>query len=118
MSQTPRDAAARYLRQILVPEIGAEGQARLEDGVVAFEGGSERARAIASDYALRAGLQVDALATGTHRLPTATTPSDDVAPARDLLVGAFAAVEAIKAATGVGRQGRLPIDFLTHENEN
>lgn len=89
--------AARYLRQILLPEIGAAGQARLaaSSAAVAGEG---LAHEIAATYARGAGfgavtagpIDIDVLAPAA----LCETPA-----ARAVLAGSRAALAAIRAAT-------------------
>ncbi len=96
----------RYVRHLLLPEIGAAGQERLCGA--AFRGGGCRAARIAADYLRRAGMREDPAA-----LPLAVAPVDD--PVIAALAGAFAAVERIKAELGVGRPAQLPPDLWGDE---
>ena len=82
--------SARFVRQVLLPEIGAPGQQRIEAAVAAV-GGHGLAHEIASRYASGAGfggvspgdVDVDALA------PAALVSHE---PARQVLAGARAAL--------------------------
>jgi hypothetical protein len=94
----------RFLRQVLLPEIGPAGQARLA-GARADVGGAGLAHDVAARYARAAGVghvaaghvDVDALAPGevcAHEAP------------RAVLAGARAALAAVRA--GVGLPARAP----------
>ena len=110
------DDGARYLRQRMLTEVGDAGQARLRATLVRLEGGSPAARSHAADYLSRAGVS---LATGPagpqeHSVSLASdlTVPAPLQPAADLLEGALAAVEAVKATLGVGHPATLPPDLL------
>ncbi len=93
--------SARFLRQVLLPEIGEAGQRRIE-GSTAPVAGSGLAHEVASLYAIGAGfagtapgpIDVDALA-----------PADLVRdpPAREILAGARAALSEIRRAVAEER---------------
>jgi len=93
--------SARFVRQILLPEIGEAGQARLAEGRAAVGGGPSLAHEIAALYARGAGfaeigpgeIDVDALA------PSAIVASPS---ARALLAGARAALAEIRRVAVVG----------------
>lgn len=95
--------AARFLRQVLLPEIGPEGQARI-CAASAHVAGPSRANEVAELYARGAGfkaieagsIDVDALA------PSAIVRSP---AARDVCAGARAALSAMRAALGDPRGG-------------
>jgi len=93
----------RYVRHLLLPEIGAEGQAKL--CLTRFSTGD----AITELYLQRSGLISDPEA------PIVTPPrletSPDLQAAADVLVGAFAAVERIKAELDVGSPGALEVEL-------
>jgi hypothetical protein len=96
---------ARYVRQVLVAEIGVNGQARIEasDADVGGPGGS-LAHEVAELYARGAGFR--AITPGpvdVHRL----APLSEVRSlaAREVLAGARAALAVIRDAVGVGAQG-------------
>ncbi len=101
-----------YARQILLPEIGKEGQARLCTArVCAGSGADPRVVAVARDYLERAGV-----AWGEDGEPVALPDAAAVArlagdpalaDAAAAVLGAFAAVETIKRITGAG----APADF-------
>lgn len=88
--------AARYLRQILLPEIGEAGQARIE-AAAAPVGGGGLAHEVAARYALAAGfaavtpspIDVDALGPGA--IVALRAP-------REVLAGSRAALRAIRDA--------------------
>lgn len=89
--------AARFLRQVLLPEIGQAGQARIRAKAAAVGGGSSLSHEVAELYARAAGfreitpgsIDVDALA------PLAEVRS---LAAREVLAGARAALAAVRAA--------------------
>ncbi|MFK7985788.1 MAG: hypothetical protein AB8I08_07120 [Sandaracinaceae bacterium] len=91
----------RYLRQRLLPEIGDEGQHRLEATTVAPMGGP--AGAVRDLYLRRAGIKVESELTAT----ATSWPELAKDPALAVLVGAFEAVEALKRALEVGTPGSL-----------
>jgi hypothetical protein len=87
---------ARFVRQMLLPEIGIDGQARIGQATAAV-GGASPAHQIATLYAVGAGfgaiaegaIDVEALAP----LSIVSTPA-----ARDVLAGSRAALAAIRRA--------------------
>ena len=91
----------RYLRQILLAEIGTEGQAALERAHLCLSG-ETLAHDVATLYALRAG--VGSVGNGE-------VPLDALAPvelcgnlaARQVLAGSRAAVRALLSAAGNGQ---------------
>ncbi|WP_437950387.1 hypothetical protein WME98_05890 [Sorangium sp. So ce296] len=96
----------RYLRQVLLAEIGPEGQARLGAATARVLGGSgdgapPLAREVAERYARGAGF--GALAEGALDVD-ALAPADLVASpaARAVLAGARAALAEMRAALGRG----------------
>jgi hypothetical protein len=118
---------ALYARQILLFEVGLEGQQRLLDAAVrVVDGADARAAAVASDYLARAG--VGSVQRGGSNVPhhgeartvDAASASEVARVAGDSaledcaawLLGAFAAVEAIKAATGAGKAAVLDPSFV------
>lgn len=108
-----RKARARYARQISLPEIGEQGQLRLLQTRVPSES------AVAAMYLERAGLEVT-------RGPSARAIAVDVqagdpalSQAAAFLSGALSAVEALKAALGVGEPLQLPESFrLSQEHSS
>jgi len=92
--------AARYLRQVLLPEIGAEGQARFAAGT-ARVGGPSLAHEVAELYARGAGFQ---------RIEPGTIDTSELAPdaitkdpaARAVCAGSRAALAAMREALGIG----------------
>jgi hypothetical protein len=92
----------RFVRQVLLPEIGEAGQAAIQRASAAVGGPpGDLAHAIASDYAVAAGfarvtsgaIDVDALA------PAAVTRDPS---ARAVLAGSRAALAAVRAALAGG----------------
>lgn len=89
--------AARFLRQVLLPEIGQAGQARIQASRAAVGGGSSLSHEVAELYARAAGfreitpgsIDVEALAP----LAEVRSPA-----AREVLAGARAALAAVRAA--------------------
>ncbi len=106
------EARRRFARQLSLAEVGEGGQARLCAHVVRVEG-DPRAAGIAAEYLARAGVQVsraDAAATldvGAEGDVAALAGAPELEQAAAFALGAFAAVEEIKRALGVGRPGRL-----------
>lgn len=87
---------ARYLRQIMLPEVGDTGQARIA-AATAFVRGSGLAHEVAARYATRAGFG------GVEPGPidvTELAPSDVVQgdAAREVLAGSRAALSAVRHA--------------------
>jgi hypothetical protein len=110
-----------YARQVLLRELGPGGQARLCQSRVALGAGADpRAARVAHDYLQRAGLRV----TGDRDasvVPVALPPAErvrEVAGEPALvdcaawLLGALAAVEAVKLCAGVGEAGELDPGFV------
>lgn len=93
---------ARFLRQVLLPEIGEQGQRRIE-GASAAVGGASLAHEVARLYAAGAGfaaitpgeIDVDALA------PAGMVKE---AAAREVLAGARAALAELRRALHEGRE--------------
>jgi hypothetical protein len=113
---------ALYARQILLSELGLPGQERLASTAVRIADGADaRVSAVTRDYLARAGVgsQPDAIDLQA-RVVNAASASDVSRVAGDAelegcaawLLGAFAAVEAIKAAAGVGAPSALDADFV------
>ena len=115
------DAAARrrYARQLLLGEIGDAGQERLLDaGFVVGAGADAGARAVAIDYLGRAGC---AERDGGRELNVPDSREVmQVAGASFLrgpaasLVGAFCAVEHLKATLGLADARAFPPDLQLH----
>ena len=110
----------RFARQLLLVEIGEAGQERLCGSAVKLGADADpRAAAVAQPYLERAGLQV---LSATQTAPDQARPlalpdagalralagSAELDEAAAALAGAFAAVEAIKAALAIGTQAQLP----------
>lgn len=115
----PAEERRRYLRQMLLPEIGEAGQARLRGALAVPPPRAEsRAAAVCADYLARAGVGADPEAL-RHPERARETPVPDAAGVRDLageallgeaaaaLAGAFAAVETMKGVLAAGRGGGL-----------
>lgn len=87
---------ARYGRQILLAEIGVEGQRRLKHAR-AFVGGDGLAHRVAVRYAERAGFS--GIEKGSVSIEAlAPFPIVSFAAAREVVAGARAALEALRAA--------------------
>ena len=90
--------AARYLRQLLLVDVGAAGQARIA-AATARVGGGTRAHAVAELYARRAGVATvapaaaDALTPNEADAALVTTPA-----AREALAGARLALTELRRA--------------------
>lgn len=105
-------ARRRFARHLLLAEVGERGQARLCAHEAAITGNG-RAAEVATLYLERAGVRVDpdaqnALGTADGEQIAALAPRPELREAAAFLAGAFAAVEEIKRALGVGRAGELP----------
>ena len=88
--------SARFVRQVLLPEIGIEGQARIGQATAAV-GGASRAHQIATLYAEGAGF--GAVAEGAIDGLALAPPSIVSTPAaRDVLAGSRAALAEIRRA--------------------
>lgn len=92
----------RYARHVLLPEIGASGQARLEAATVGVALDDPRASAVAADYLARAGVRVAADVAPSTSPPEVRPGRPELAEAAAFLTGALHAVEAIKAVVGAG----------------
>ena len=108
---------ALYARQILLPELGLEGQARLVRTAVRLDsGGDARAAAVACEYLQRAGLPVreDAsvvLAAVSSSEIAARAGEAEFEECAAWLLGALTAVEAIKTSLGAGAPVALDAEF-------
>jgi hypothetical protein len=93
---------ARFVRQMLLPEIGIEGQARIGQATAAV-GGASPAHAVARLYAEGAGFL--AIAAGPIDV-AALAPSSIVSSpaAREVLAGSRAALVAIRRAAQAREQ--------------
>ena len=107
------DASSRYGRQIRLPEIGEEGQARLEASEVVL-GGADDARAVEAMYLRFAGVKVrEAHGTASAKAKAKARPDEKVATealkalglrdvaARDVADGAMRALVAMRAILDV-----------------
>lgn len=94
----------RYVRQLLLPEVGVSGQERLLDERFCVD--ETPAHSVAQTYLVRAGLRHD---TGAPALPPCAV-SDPVDAA---FAGAWLAVERIKAALRVGVAAEVPLRDIT-----
>lgn len=110
---------AKYARQILLTELGVAGQERLGATRVHLAMDADpRAAEVARAYLDRAG--VGAHAEDLERTVPVASASQVAQLAGDpaledcaaWLLGAFAAVEAIKAAAGAGEPAALADDFV------
>jgi hypothetical protein len=97
---------ARYIRQILVPEIGASGQERIEASVAAVGGRASLSNEVAELYARGAGFR--AIEPGVIDV-SGLAPLGEVRSlaAREVLAGSRAALAAIREAVGMGASGPL-----------
>ena len=108
---------ALYARQILLPELGFEGQARLAETAVRFDARADaRVCAVAREYLQRAGVPVRkdasvvlAAASGSELAAHAGEPELEECAA--WLLGALTAVEAIKVSVGAGAPVALDAEF-------
>jgi hypothetical protein len=91
---------ARYGRQMLLPDIGEEGQIRLGEAV-AEVGGTGLAHEIASRYALGAGM--GRIVPGTIDEAELCPSFLETAGARAVLAGSRAALLSMRRALGVPR---------------
>ena len=87
-----------YVRHILLPEIGQEGQARL--CAASFQSARDYAGAVRARYLARAGLRGDDTLEAQGGEPS------------EAVRGAFEAVEAIKRTLGVGTPGTFPDELF------
>ena len=102
------DASSRYGRQIRLPEIGEEGQARLEASEVVL-GGADDARAVEAMYLRLAGVKVrEAHGTASAKAKAKARPDEKVATEalkalglRDVADGAMRALVAMRAILDV-----------------
>lgn len=117
------DAAARrrYARQVLLAEIGEEGQERLSRARFgAGEDVDSRAFAVAADYLARAGCEPSedgpAVVVPSEAFVNAFAGRETLRAPAAAVVGAFAAVEHLKRMLEVGTPGALSDDSrLTDE---
>jgi len=124
MSLSAHDRS-RYARQLLLPQLGERGQARvLASSVRAPKDADGGALAVARTYAERAGLRV----VSDGEFPLISVPTTEqvgrvageeaLMEAARALVGAIAAVEALRGAAGFGGtvQSEIPcLSVLTEE---
>jgi hypothetical protein len=110
-----------YARQVLLRELGPSGQARLCQSRVALGREADaRAARVAHDYLQRAGLQITSeqdAAVVPVALPSAArvgevAGDEALADCAAWLLGALAAVEAVKQCAGVGEPGQLDARFV------
>lgn len=118
---------ARYARQVLLPEVGLVGQAKLCAATVAVNDGADsEASSITHDYLTRAGITVnnDTSALGAAQTSIAsTTQVEAFAPvelrhAAAAFAGAYAATETIKAIVGAGTPATLAQHFRISSEES
>ncbi len=96
----------RFVRQVLLPEIGIEGQARIGQATAAV-GGDSPAHQIATLYAEGAGF--GALAAGPIDLDALAPRAIVSSPAaREVLAGSRAALAAIRRATRASGEKEAP----------
>lgn len=105
----------RYRRHAMLPEIGAEGQARIEALRLRLCGDPEAA-SVAHEYLRRAGAGVEDARVEGADTDSEVTVGDALAGRPELevaaawLAGAWHAVEVIKSAVGAGHPASLPDD--------
>jgi hypothetical protein len=111
-------AGARHGRQIRLPEVGEEGQARLEATEVVL-GGADDAREVEATYLRQAGMKVrEAHASASAKAKAKARPDEKLAveavkalgirdvTARDVAEGAMRALVAMRTVLGVnGEEG-------------
>jgi hypothetical protein len=108
---------ALYARQILLPELGLEGQARLAATELRFAAGADpRVCAIAREYLQRAGVRVESdaavvLAAASRSEVAALAAEPALEECAAWLLGALTAVEAIKTSAGAGTPVALDPEF-------
>lgn len=93
----------RYARHVLLAEIGEAGQERLLHASFWLEGLAPSAASIAREYMERAGMAAAEPAAATAAEPAAATAS---------VLGAWHAVEQIKATLGLGTPAAFPATLL------
>jgi hypothetical protein len=112
---------ALYARQILLSELGLGGQERLTTASITIADDADpRARAVACEYLQRAGVGTGA---GAGDAPAVLVPVPSAAAVQRVaadpaleecaawLLGAYAAVEAIKARAAAGAAADFPSDY-------
>lgn len=98
----------RYARHLLLPEIGASGQERLNAACVRAPTRADAgALAVARDYLMRAGVTTSTAGTYELSIPSESELADfagspELIEAARALCGALAAVEAVKAVLALG----------------
>jgi hypothetical protein len=112
----------KYARQILLTELGLAGQERLVATRLQWSADADaRATEVASAYLERAGVGARVPGADANQVAVRVASAERVArlagdPALEdcaaWLLGALAAVEAIKAAAGVGTPGTADSDFV------
>ena len=112
------DAAARrrYARQLLLGEIAEAGQERLLGAGFSKNAASdERAFAVAADYLRRAGCREvesgDEPAVPESQAVSRFAGSPSLAEPAAAVIGAFCAVEHLKAMLGMGEAVAFPADL-------
>jgi hypothetical protein len=118
------DAASRrrYARQILLAEIGERGQERLlESRFRRTPGSDEGAFAIAAEYLGRAGCSLDesgeALRVPDESAVRGFAGSPALEAPAAAVIGAFCAVEHLKAALGMKAPREFPVDLTLCEED-
>ena len=118
---------ARYARQLLLPQIGEIGQARLLTSMLVAPASADRGTlAVTRAYLERAGVRVvDAPVEGAEAEPLQSLPrGDDIAriagrpelhEAARALVGALSALQAIQSVVRASPQPAFSIPVLSSE---
>ncbi len=101
----------RYARHVMLEEIGASGQTRIEAERIVLEGSAD-AVATAAVYLERAGVTVDPAGRRVD-VPEVRAGRPELAAAAAYVAGAWAAVEVIKTAVGAGSAAGAPHFGLT-----
>jgi hypothetical protein len=106
---------ARYARHVLLPQVGEAGQRRLLETALRVEGDVGVVR-VAERYLSRAGVRVDAgpvlrVASSEEVARVAGEPA--LEPAARALLGALAAVEALRTTLSLPGRASEPFVLLT-----
>lgn len=111
-------ALSRYARHLLLPQVGEAGQRRLLETALCVEGDDAGVVKVAERYLLRAGVHVgegESVRVASRAEVAAVAGHPALEPAARALLGALAAVEAIKATLGL--PGRASAPFVLSESE-
>jgi hypothetical protein len=111
----------RYARHLLLPQVGEAGQRRLLETVLRAAAGDDGTFAVAREYLHRAGVRVADDGVAGLEVPSservAQTAGDPaLLPAARALLGALAAVDAIRSTLGL--PGRAESELLLLSSED